>query len=155
MLGVAFDDRKDFYEPEDEFEFNFSSGIRQLAIVTQNVDSLHEKAGSRLVMPIHGKGRILKCMDCGYRLERNDFHVELESLNQEWLSSALKGYEKASDLRPDGDAVVKDSNYNDVCVPSCPKCKTGFCKFVFFVWALVYYCSLYSLVDSSSFSFPL
>ena len=121
-LGVTFDDQQCFYEPKDEFEFNFSSGQRELAIVTQNVDSLHQRAGSRHVLPIHGRGGLLKCMQCGYRQQRNDFHSELEEVNREWLFSALKGYEKSSDLRPDGDAIVKGSDYNDVCVPNCPHC---------------------------------
>ena len=36
-------------------------------IITQNVDSLHQAAGSRRVIEFHGSNRDLVCLDCGYR----------------------------------------------------------------------------------------
>ena len=41
------------------------------AIITQNVDSLHQKAGSRKVIEFHGTGETLTCILCGakYRIE--------------------------------------------------------------------------------------
>ena len=36
------------------------------AIITQNVDSLHQAAGSRRVMEFHGANRRLICLECGF-----------------------------------------------------------------------------------------
>lgn len=46
------------------------------AIVTQNVDGLHQAAGSRQVVEVHGSIRSASCLRCGTRLE----HDELTSL---------------------------------------------------------------------------
>jgi NAD-dependent deacetylase len=40
------------------------------AVITQNVDSLHQKAGSRRVIEFHGHGRTLRCDQCGGRVAR-------------------------------------------------------------------------------------
>jgi NAD-dependent deacetylase len=40
------------------------------AVITQNVDSLHQKAGSRRVIEFHGHGRTLRCDRCGERVSR-------------------------------------------------------------------------------------
>jgi NAD-dependent deacetylase sirtuin 4 len=127
-IGVTLEDQQSFYEPEEEFEFSFGSGLRELAIVTQNVDSLHQRAGSREVVQLHGGGNLVKCMNCAKRQDRNEFHLELESANQGWLSEALQGYEKSTDMRPDGDALVKEMDYNHFVVPNCPHCNNGFFK---------------------------
>lgn len=42
-------------------------------IITQNVDSLHQKAGSKKVLEFHGHCRALKCQDCNKRY--NDVHM--------------------------------------------------------------------------------
>ncbi|CAJ1966687.1 unnamed protein product [Cylindrotheca closterium] len=127
-IGVALEDQEAFYEPADAFEFGFTSGQRQLAVVTQNVDALHQKAGSKEVMQLHGAGNLIRCMNCGTKQHRNEYHSKLLSVNQEWLNEALKGYEQSSDLRPDGDAKIKEDNYDDVDVPNCHHCDEGFFK---------------------------
>ena len=128
-IGVHVDDRPEFYEPNDADEYYFSPGHQKLAIVTQNVDSLHQRAGSEKVLQIHGKGSLIQCMNCGIRRDRNEFHRELETANQEWVTEARQGYERSSEMRPDGDAAVKkEVDYNQVHVPNCPHCKTGFYK---------------------------
>jgi NAD-dependent deacetylase len=35
------------------------------AVVTQNIDGLHERAGSRVVVEVHGSIRTASCLDCG------------------------------------------------------------------------------------------
>lgn len=40
-----------------------------LTIATQNVDDLHERAGSRRVVHMHGRLRHVRCEECGARLE--------------------------------------------------------------------------------------
>jgi len=41
-----------------------------LAIVTQNTDGLHQDAGSRRVIEVHGSSRTVQCLDCGTRESR-------------------------------------------------------------------------------------
>lgn len=51
------------------------------AVVTQNTDGLHQEAGSRNVIEIHGSSRTVQCLDCGNRESRADvqarLHVEM------------------------------------------------------------------------------
>lgn len=122
-------DKPEFYEPENVNDYYMQSlGRRKLAIVTQNVDSLHERAGSKEVIHLHGRGGLLKCMNCGQRHDRNEFHRELEMTNSLWLAQAKEGYEEATEMRPDGDALVKEVDYNHVHVPNCSHCGSGFYK---------------------------
>lgn len=129
-LGVTLEDQPDFYEPEDAEEFHFSSGQQDLAVVTQNVDPLHQRAGSKNVIQLHGGGTLVRCMNCGKKRDRKDFHREMEARNGDWVQQARDGYaDDSSDMRPDGDAVVKAAmDYNHVHVPNCPHCKIGFYK---------------------------
>jgi NAD-dependent deacetylase len=45
------------------------------AVITQNVDSLHQKAGSRKVIEFHGHGRTLRCDRCGGRAARESLKL--------------------------------------------------------------------------------
>mgnify|MGYP005852098771 CR=1 FL=1 len=125
-LGVTFEDKEEFYSEFETSDWMFSSGQRELAIITQNVDSLHRRAGSAHVSELHGRTDIVKCMSCGLKRNRNDFHAELELVNREWLEEAL-GRVDNSQLRPDGDAALQKNNYDSVQVPPCPRCG-GFVK---------------------------
>jgi len=128
-LGVTMKDRPEYYEPDQVDEYYLqSTGERKVALVTQNVDVLHERAGSREVIHLHGQGDILRCMQCGAKQDRNEFHMELEYDNAAWLEAATEDYDESTEMRPDGDALVKEVDYNEVHVPNCPHCKTGFFK---------------------------
>jgi NAD-dependent protein deacetylase/lipoamidase len=48
------------------------------AIVTQNTDGLHQEAGSRRVIEVHGSGRTVECLDCGAREPRADVQARLD-----------------------------------------------------------------------------
>ncbi len=50
-------------------------------VITQNVDALHEKAGSRNILEYHGSIAKLRCTSCGLRFRRDDF--DLDRLLQE------------------------------------------------------------------------
>ncbi len=50
-------------------------------VITQNIDALHEKAGSQRVLEYHGSFMKLRCVSCGARYFREEF--DLEKLNQE------------------------------------------------------------------------
>jgi NAD-dependent deacetylase len=47
------------------------------AVVTQNTDGLHQDAGSRRVIELHGSGRSVKCLDCGTIESRRDVQERL------------------------------------------------------------------------------
>ncbi len=50
-------------------------------VITQNVDGLHEKAGTKSLLEYHGSFRKLRCVSCGMRFGRHEF--DLEKLRQE------------------------------------------------------------------------
>lgn len=54
------------------------------AIITQNIDALHQKAGSKNVIEVHGTYETLTCLGCYKQIETN----------QEILDSILKGAKK-------------------------------------------------------------
>lgn len=124
-LGVTFDDKVEFYT--DELEYLSTSGQQKLSLITQNVDSLHRRAGTKHLLELHGRNDILHCTNCNHQITRTGFHDELEVLNSTWLQAALE-ITKSSDMRADGDASVT-MNYDDVIIPHCSNCgKNGFYK---------------------------
>jgi len=83
-------------------------------LVTQNVDGLHQRAGSRAVLDLHGRLDRVLCMDCGEVLQRSDF--------QELLSAWNPGYAALSaSAAPDGDAGI-ETDFEHFRVPHCPSC---------------------------------
>ena len=52
---------------------------RLIAVLTQNTDGLHQDAGSRRVIELHGSGRTVQCLDCGSRESRVDVQARLGS----------------------------------------------------------------------------
>ena len=67
------------------------------AIVTQNVDGLHQAAGAENVVDLHGRIDRVVCLGCGRRTSRRELQRELEEKNPEWAALA-------SVIAPDGDA---------------------------------------------------
>jgi len=51
---------------------------RLAAVITQNTDGLHQAAGSRRVVELHGSGRIVECVACGAREPRAEVQARLE-----------------------------------------------------------------------------
>ena len=84
-------------------------------IVTQNVDRLHQRAGSQAVVDLHGRLDVVRCLDCDARLARTDWQAELCRANPEWSSAAAQP-------APDGDAIPAAADYPDFRVPGCPDC---------------------------------
>ncbi|MEI7037435.1 NAD-dependent protein deacetylase [Fulvimonas yonginensis] len=84
-------------------------------LVTQNVDGLHQRAGSRRVIDLHGRLDQVRCMACELRLPRTDFQHELEARNPAW--AALQASEA-----PDGDADLDGRDFERFAVPPCPAC---------------------------------
>lgn len=84
-------------------------------LVTQNVDGLHERAGSRNLVELHGRLGRVGCLDCGHVLDRDVLQRRLEDLNPDWHPEVL-GY------NPDGDAELDASAYPGFRVADCGRC---------------------------------
>lgn len=89
-------------------------------IITQNVDGLHQKAGSRRVIDLHGRAEQVRCMSCGALRMRHDLHAELAECNPDWSSME-------ADMRPDGDAAI-EADFSAFKVPGCRRCDQGIWK---------------------------
>jgi NAD-dependent deacetylase len=46
------------------------------SVVTQNIDGLHQAAGSQHVVEFHGSGRRLRCLECGRLVRRNEIMMD-------------------------------------------------------------------------------
>ncbi|NKY32080.1 NAD-dependent deacetylase [Nocardia speluncae] len=73
-------------------------------VITQNVDLLHTKAGSRRVIDLHGSYAQVRCLACGARISRMALAERLERVNPGFAVASVTGLEVA----PDADAVVED-----------------------------------------------
>lgn len=89
-------------------------GIVKL-LVTQNVDRLHQKAGHRRVVDLHGRLDRVTCLDCAAVSTRQDLQKRILLLNP--------GVEThAHELAPDGDAAVAEDVIASLTVPTCLRC---------------------------------
>lgn len=84
-------------------------------LVTQNVDGLHQLAGSSMVVDLHGRLDKVVCLDCQATSSRADLQQRLEIVNP-----ALVNF--VATLLPDGDADIDDYDMNSVVVPNCLQC---------------------------------
>jgi NAD-dependent SIR2 family protein deacetylase len=77
------------------------------AVITQNVDLLHTKAGSRNVINLHGTYARVVCLSCGESMSRAVLAEQLDALNPGFTErvEAIGGLAVA----PDADAVVADT----------------------------------------------
>ena len=88
---------------------------RLIRTVTQNVDGLHQRAGSRLITELHGSLAEVECLDCATLIPR-------ASLQQRLLAGNPLLAHLSAQLAPDGDAVLQDYDENDLHVPDCKAC---------------------------------
>ena len=84
-------------------------------LVTQNVDGLHQVAGSRNVIDLHGRVDVVRCLDCERRMPRDELQAELARRNPWCL--ALDALEA-----PDGDADLEGIPFDAFDVPACEAC---------------------------------
>ncbi|WP_102142433.1 NAD-dependent protein deacetylase [Mycobacterium hubeiense] len=87
-------------------------------VITQNVDLLHSKAGSRTVVNLHGTYAQVVCLDCGHTISRATLADLLEAANPGFIerAEAVGGIAVA----PDADAVV--GNTASFRVVDCAAC---------------------------------
>lgn len=89
---------------------------RAQLLVTQNVDGLHQKAGSRSVIDLHGRLAEVECLACRSQYSRASVQELLLEQNP-WLAHASEAF-----ATPDGDAELDPSTCAELVVPSCPAC---------------------------------
>jgi NAD-dependent SIR2 family protein deacetylase len=88
---------------------------RSEILVTQNVDRLHQAAGSAQVIDLHGRLDQIRCMECELRAPREAMQDALAQRNPGWL--ALEAAEA-----PDGDADLENVDFSSFAVPPCWRC---------------------------------
>jgi NAD-dependent deacetylase sirtuin 4 len=67
-----------------------------ICVITQNVDNLHSKAGTKNVIELHGTAYRVMCLNCDKKIDRFNFQEILNKLNPSMKSD----YQS---IRPDGD----------------------------------------------------
>jgi NAD-dependent SIR2 family protein deacetylase len=84
-------------------------------VITQNVDGLHQRAGTVGVLDLHGRLDHVVCLACGERTPREAFGVRLTADNPGFAA-------RAATIAPDGDAVLSDDEVAGFRVPPCDRC---------------------------------
>jgi NAD-dependent SIR2 family protein deacetylase len=84
-------------------------------VITQNVDGLHERAGQRSVVALHGRISDVVCLDCREVTGRAGLQRRMAAANPGYLER----YADAT-VRPDGDVLLEETA--DFVVPTCERC---------------------------------
>ncbi|WP_106394418.1 NAD-dependent protein deacetylase [Enhygromyxa salina] len=84
------------------------------AVITQNVDRLHQAAGTREVVELHGALAEVRCLACGALEGRAELQERLLGLNPGWL-------DHEAEIAPDGDADLETS-LAEFHVAGCRRC---------------------------------
>lgn len=84
-------------------------------LITQNVDRLHQAAGSDQVIDLHGELSRIRCIDCDITHSRIEFQADLKASNPAWHAAV-------SQLRPDGDVDLAEGRDSEFVVPDCGRC---------------------------------
>lgn len=85
-------------------------------VITQNVDGLHQRAGSRNVVELHGTLSRVVCLNCGAAEARRQFQDRLLALNPGWTRMTAR-------IAPDGDAELPAEATRSFTVPTCMNCR--------------------------------
>ena len=84
-------------------------------LVTQNVDSLHYKAGSRRLSELHGNMASVVCLSCHYVVPRDELQEMIFQENKDWSA-------KPEGFAPDADVFVAESAVHAFKTPHCDRC---------------------------------
>ena len=87
-----------------------------LGVLTQNVDGLHQEAGSRRVIDLHGRLDAVRCLACGVVTSRRALQTEMARRNPNFADR------EAREIKPDGDADIDPAELETFRVPSCAAC---------------------------------
>ena len=95
-------------------------------VITQNVDGLHQAAGSRHVTELHGSLDDVLCLTCGDRSDRDLLQARMAEANPGFERLAAgespDGSRVSSQIRPDGDIVLADELVAGFRLPLCLVC---------------------------------
>lgn len=86
-------------------------------VLTQNVDGLHQRAGSRSVLELHGSLATVICLDCGTRSARSRLQERIAAANPGFADGVAR-----DDVAPDGDVEIPDALAASFQVPACEAC---------------------------------
>jgi NAD-dependent SIR2 family protein deacetylase len=92
------------------------AALDPLLLITQNVDGLHEQAGSRALVALHGRIAEVICLQCRRTSARDAFQALLGSLKPGFLEQF-----PSVEALPDGDAEVNETD--GFVVPCCDVCE--------------------------------
>lgn len=84
-------------------------------VITQNVDALHEKAGSQNVIDLHGRLDRVICLSCSATSPRRDLDAKLHAANLSWDAEIRA-------INPDGDVDIADDTLDSFVVVDCELC---------------------------------
>jgi NAD-dependent deacetylase sirtuin 4 len=88
---------------------------RLTGVITQNVDRLHHKAGSRDVLELHGALADVRCTECGTLESRDDVQRRIDEQNPGFVARDVV-------TAPDGDAELAAPLVDGFRVPACAAC---------------------------------
>lgn len=86
-------------------------------VLTQNVDGLHQAAGTTRLIELHGAIARVRCLSCGENEPRAALQERLLALNTSWAAPAAQ-----ATTRPDGDAEVDAGALASFQVAPCRLC---------------------------------
>ena len=89
-----------------------------VGVITQNVDLLHEEAGTRTVIDLHGRYDRVVCLTCGVVISRSTLAERLDALNPGFADSV--GQVADIEIAPDADAVIEATAH--FIVADCAAC---------------------------------
>ena len=84
-------------------------------LLTQNVDGLHQAAGSQSVIDLHGRLDGVVCLACATASSRADLQIRLAQANPGWA-------DLDAGAAPDGDADLDGRDFGTFQVPACEAC---------------------------------
>ena len=96
-------------------------------VVTQNVDRLHQGAGTTGVVDLHGTLARVLCLGCRTGLDRDDVAERLHAANPAFDAavSARATAGTAGGVNPDGDVALPDDLLDRFTMIACPVCGDG------------------------------
>ncbi len=86
-------------------------------VLTQNVDGLHQRAGSQRVLELHGSLATVVCLTCGARSARSRLQDRIAEANPGFAAEV-----RLDDVAPDGDVEIPDAWTASFVVPPCEAC---------------------------------
>lgn len=87
-------------------------------VITQNVDQLHQAAGTTDVIDLHGRLDRIVCLDCATLSSREDLEHRLDAANPAFAGLA----DQIGRVNPDGDVELSEDLVADFTVVPCEVC---------------------------------